>query len=274
MHVPDSSLHCRSYTIPLLEIQHSPYPTLGSILATVLLHPPETASFRQLVVFGAGLQIKAHIRQLLASYPSIDRITIFNRQINDRLNALVDDLSRAYPAVMCDGLSSADRAVTEEIVGDADIIRCATPSTAPLFPSDWVRPGTHIILVGSYTPEMAEVDGALIRRARVVLVDSRSACAQEAGELIAAGIPQTRIVEVGELLRAPGIVQDDVKSWGWEPDAQRVAEVLSAGTGDVTIFKSVGIGAQDVAISVATVDRAREMGIGTVLLDFEDGSGA
>jgi ornithine cyclodeaminase/alanine dehydrogenase-like protein (mu-crystallin family) len=162
--------------------------------------------------------------------------------------------------------------VIEAAVRNADIICRATPSTAPLFPSESVHPGTHIILVGSYTPEMAEVDSALVRRARVVLVDSRSACAVEAGELIAASVPQTCVVEVGELLRrAPAPAHGD-EPRGWEPDAQRIAEVLSAGNGDITIFKSVGIGAQDVAIAVVTVDWAREMGIGTVVLDFEDGS--
>ena len=125
--------------------------------------------------------------------------------------------------------------------------------------------------MGSYTPQMAEVDSALIRRARVVLVDSRSACAVEAGELIAADVSQTDMVEVGELIRrAP--VRDDENSWAWEPNASRVADILSAGTGDVTIFKSVGIGVQDVAIAVATVEQAMEMGIGTMVPNFEYGS--
>jgi ornithine cyclodeaminase/alanine dehydrogenase-like protein (mu-crystallin family) len=160
------------------------------------------------------------------------------------------------------------RVMIEEAVRQADLICCATPSTAPLFPSEWVRPGTHVILVGSYKPEMAEVDTALIRRARVVLVDSRSACAVEAGELIAAGVP--RMVEVGELLRrVPASPGANEKSWAWEPDAPRIAGFLSAGAGDVTIFKSVGFGAQDAAIAVATVDRAMEMGIGTIVPDFE-----
>ena len=193
------------------------------------------------------------------------------RKLNDRLSALLRDLARACPSASCVGLSSADAALTESVVRGADIICCATPSTTPLFPSEWVRPGTHAILVGSYTPQMAEVDSALIRRARVVLVDSRSACAVEAGELIAADVSQTDMVEVGELIRrAP--VRDDENSWAWEPNASRVAEVLSAGTGDVTIFKSVGIGAQDVAIAVATVEQAMEMGIGTMVPNFEYGS--
>jgi hypothetical protein len=65
-----TALRTAARTPFISEIQHSLYPTLGSVLATVLLHLPETASFRQLVVFGAGPQINAHIRQLLATYPS------------------------------------------------------------------------------------------------------------------------------------------------------------------------------------------------------------
>ncbi len=246
----------------------------------MLLHPPATAKFHHLVAFGAGLQIKSHIQQLLATYPSIAHITLVNRSLNARLTSLLTDLRREHPEVTFVALSTGDdehRALVEAAVRQADCICCATSSTAPLFPSEWVRSGTHVILVGSYKPEMAEVDTALIRRARVVLVESRSACAVEAGELIAARVPQAGMVEVGELLRrapAPASAGADEKSWAWEPDAPRVAEVLSAGTGDVTIFKSVGLGAQDVAIAVATVDRAMEMGIGTMVPDFEYGSNA
>ena len=64
-----------------------------------------------------------------------------------------------------------------------------------------MRPGTHTILVGSYKPEMAEVDTALIHRARI-LVDSHSACVLETGELIGAGLAAGDVVEVGELLRS------------------------------------------------------------------------
>jgi ornithine cyclodeaminase/alanine dehydrogenase-like protein (mu-crystallin family) len=154
----------------------------------------------------------------------------------------------------------------EEAVRQADLICCATPS-------EWVHAGTHVILVGSYKPETAEVDTAHIRRARVVLVILRSACQRvvEAGELIAAGVPRTGMVEVGELLRGVPGRDDDEKPLAWEPDAAdapRIAEPLSAGVGDVTIFKSVGFGAQDAAIAVTTVDRAMEMGIGTIVPDL------
>jgi len=105
---------------------------------------------------------------------------------------------------------------------------------------------------------MAEVDPTLIRRARV-LVDSRSACGLEAGELISAGLAPGDMVEVGELLLRSA--QDG--KWTAEVNTARVAEVLSGR--DVTMFKSVGIGAQDVAISMAVMERAKENGIGTLI---------
>jgi ornithine cyclodeaminase/alanine dehydrogenase-like protein (mu-crystallin family) len=204
-----------------------------------------------LVAFGAGSQIKSHVTLLLATYPSITNVTIVNRTINDRVTALLGCLRADHPAARFNAISSQDdlRDQVEAAVRQADCVCCATPSTTPLFRSEWVRPGTHIILVGSYKPDMAEVDTALIRRARI-LVDSRSACALEAGELIGVGLAAEDMVEVGELLRSMPAGR------GVEVDPDRVARILN--DRDVTVFKSVGVGAQDVAISIATVERAME----------------
>jgi ornithine cyclodeaminase/alanine dehydrogenase-like protein (mu-crystallin family) len=229
-------------------------------LATVVLYPPASCEFKRLVTFGAGSQIRSHIDQLVATYPSIVHITVVNRTINDRVITLLDRLREDHPAAQFMAISKTDGGTqVESAVRQADLVCCATGSTAPLFPSEWVRPGTHVILVGSFKREMAEVDTALIRRARKILVDSRSACAIEAGELIAAGVKPEDVVEVGELLL--------YRSELWQVDTTRVSELLTGS--DVTIFKSVGLGGQDVAISVATVDRAIEMEIGTRIPNFE-----
>ncbi|KAH8979434.1 hypothetical protein EDB92DRAFT_1821027 [Lactarius akahatsu] len=159
--------------------------------------------------------------------------TLINRTLNARLAALLGDLQRDYLSTSFIALSSSADEL-EAAVRQADCICCATSSTSPLFPFEWAR-------------------------ARGVVVDSRAVCAVEAGELVAVGLPQAAMVEVGELLRrARAGAEEDL--WIWKPDAPRVAELLSAGVGDVTIFKAVGLGAQDVAIAVATVDRAMEMG--------------
>jgi ornithine cyclodeaminase len=88
-------------------------------------------------------------------------------------------------------------------------------------------------------------------------VDSRSACLAEAGELISAGIEGRQVVEIGELV-----------SFGEDGellDAERQPLPVKIGstTGPVTIFKSVGVGLQDVAIACAVVQRAEELGLGT-----------
>ena len=236
---------------------------LGSVLATALLYPPATADMTCLVAFGAGAQIKSHVTLLLATYPSITDVTIVNRTINDRVTALLGNLRVDHPAVRFKPISSQNdhQDQVELAVRQADCVCCATPSTTPLFRSEWVRPRTHIILVGSYRPEMAEVETALIHRARI-LVDSRSACALEAGELIRAGVPAEDMVEVGDLLHSIPA------GGGVEADSDRISEVLSGR--DVTVFKSVGVGAQDVAISIATVERATEQHqIGTRIPYFD-----
>ena len=227
------------------------------------MYPPATTNVSSLVAFGAGAQIKFHVSQLLATYPSITRITIVNRTINDRVTPLVDSLRTSHPTARFLAICSIDAQV-ESAVRGADFLCCATPSAVPLFPSDWVRPGTHVILVGSYKPEMAEVDPTLVRRARV-LVDSRSACSLEAGELIGAGLAPSDMVEVGELLLRSAHAQNG--KWTAEIDAARVAEMLSGR--DVTMFKSVGLGVQDVAISTAVMERATEIGIGTRVANWD-----
>jgi len=228
------------------------------------LYPPATTNVSSLVAFGAGAQIKSHVSQLLATYPSINRITIVNRTINDRVTALVDSLRASHPTARFLAISNIDgpEGQVEAVVRGADFLCCATPSTAPLFPSEWVRSGTHVILVGSYKPEMAEVDSTLVRRARV-LVDSRSACGLEAGELIDAGLAPGDMIEVGELL----LRSAQNGKWTAEVNTARVAEVLSGR--DVTMFKSVGVGAQDVAISTAVMERAIENGIGTRITNWD-----
>jgi ornithine cyclodeaminase len=75
-------------------------------------------------------------------------------------------------------------AVTDlaEAVARADIVACATLSREPLVRGEWLRPGTHLDLIGGFTPAMREADDAAVRRARV-FIDTDAALA-EAGDLI------------------------------------------------------------------------------------------
>ncbi|OCH91550.1 NAD-P-binding protein [Obba rivulosa] len=236
----------------------------GSLLATRLLLFAATVPNTILAV-GAGAQIAAHLSLFLASYPSITTCTIFNRSINERLEKLAARLRAKYPAVIfhigaLEASKDRQSLNIQAAVRGANIIITATSSTTPFFPSAWVSPGTHLCLIGSYTSEMHEIDDTLVKRAGRVVVDSREACLHEAGELMSAGCGPSDLVEVGELIAQSA-------NGKWSPDNGLVDDLRSRG--DVTIFKSVGVGIQDVAIACAVVDRAEREQIGVVVEDYD-----
>ncbi|KAF9240833.1 NAD(P)-binding protein [Melanogaster broomeanus] len=195
----------------------------GSVLATRLLisQAPKTL---------------AHVDLHLRAFPSLESCTIVNRAINTRLENLLSSLRQSHPLRTFSTLTLDDENL-KDAVGNANIICTATSSKIPLFTSEWVSPGTHLNLVGSFTPSMHEVDSKLINRAGKVVVDSRDACAIEAGELIVAGK-----------------AENPKEPW---------LNLGLKGSDGVTIFKSVGVGLQDVAIASLVVSRAEQMGRGT-----------
>ena len=129
-----------------------------------------------------------------------------------------------------------------EAVRQADIVLAATTSHTPLFDGRLLRPGTHVTGVGSFTPEMQEIDAETVRRARVV-VDSRQGCLAEAGDIIKAGA--TIHAELGEIVN--GTVE------GRQNDEQ------------ITFFKSVGLAIQDVVVARQALQHAHDLSLGVEL---------
>lgn len=236
----------------------------GSLLSARLLIPESTPP-QTLVAIGSGAQIAAHISLFLQHYPSIRRCTIFNRSLNTRLESLIHTLQadEKYKHVAFEGHvlpeeepEGEERRMFQEILKSANVVITATSSTKPLFPSEYISPGTHLCLIGSYTPAMHEVDTELINRAGIVVVDSKESCKIEGGELIAASTPEDHLTEIGSLLSPASSSAGE-----WTANESLVENVKASG--DVTIFKSVGVGIQDVAIASAVVRKAEERGVGT-----------
>ena len=128
----------------------------------------------------------------------------------------------------------------------ADVICTATTSSLPVFDSGLVRPGTHINAVGAFTPQMKEVDVVGLRASRIV-VDSRSACLAEAGDLI---------IPLNEGL-IPGV--DDWTELGEIAAGRAKGRITDE---EVTYFKSVGNAVQDVSVGRAILLAAQQMGLG------------
>lgn len=136
------------------------------------------------------------------------------------------------------GLDAAPASRLEEAVAAADIITCATLSKEPLIRGAWLRPGTHLDLVGGFTPEMREADDAAIARARVYL--DTDAALDEAGDIVqplrSGHLARERIV--GDLF---GLAR------GICPGRRDAAEI--------TLFKSVGSALEDLAAAQLAVSR-------------------
>jgi len=197
----------------------------GAGLATRLLARPDT---RTLAMLGAGAMAYDQVMAVTEVRP-VDEILVWSR-------------TREHAEVLAERVGGTAVADADEAVAAADVISTATPSRAPLFDAASVRPGTHINAVGAFTPEMVEIPPGTVRHA-LVFVDDVAAAAEEAGDLLQAGVEPAGTV--GDLL----------------------ADRMEGRTSDtqVTFFKSVGIASQDVAAATVALQAAEKMGLGVEL---------
>jgi ornithine cyclodeaminase len=188
----------------------------ATAVAADLLALPEA---RTLAVFGAGIQGRAHA-QALARVRRFERVLVCARSGGE---AFARDIEAqlGLPAQVVDAATAA---------AEADVIATATRSATPLFDGGLVKPGTFIAAVGSSTKAARELDDALLGRAALVVVEWLAAAQQEAGDIVLAApgvIAAERLVELGELI---------VRPRPREPQ-------------DIVVYKSVGIGLEDVALA-------------------------
>jgi ornithine cyclodeaminase/alanine dehydrogenase len=128
----------------------------------------------------------------------------------------------------------------------ADILCTATSSPVPLFDGREVREGAHVNGIGSHTPEARELDGQLIRRAKLV-GDSREACFRESGDII---IPiREGIIAESHFYAELGEIVSGRK-------AGRTADR------EITVFKSNGLAIQDAAAAGLVYRKALQAGAG------------
>ena len=132
------------------------------------------ADSENLLIVGAGRAARALAEAHRAVLPSLRRIQIWNRT-PARARQLAARLSEA-PGPAVEWTSDLAAAAAE-----ADIVSAATFAESPILRGEWLRPGTHADLVGSFAPHMREADDALLRRARI-FADLRQT-ALETGEL-------------------------------------------------------------------------------------------
>ncbi len=174
---------------------------------------------RSLLLVGTGALIP-HLARAHAAIRPLERIMVWGRNAGK-----AEDVAEKLIGVAGQVEAVFDLA---RHVPEADIISCATLSRDPLIQGDWVQPGTHVDLVGSFAPDMREADSRLFARGRLV-VDTQTAL-RESGDLVgplSEGIIAYPAVDLSALLG----------------DA-RLGRLSDT---DITIFKSVGTGLADIA---------------------------
>ena len=185
---------------------------------------------RTLAVLGTGA-LSIPLAQAHAAVMSFDRILVWGRDpvraaaVAQQLNAL--------------GLNAASSVNLQQALALADVVAVATTATRPFLASESIRPGTHLGLVGAFTPEMAEAEPALMARAQV-FADQRAAVIEKGGEVWQA-LQQGLITESSieaELADLAGQAQR-----AWRRNAQ-----------SITVFKSVGFASLDLIAAELVYD--------------------
>ncbi|ACM28777.1 MULTISPECIES: ornithine cyclodeaminase family protein [Rhizobium] len=175
----------------------------------------------RLLVIGAG-RVASLIPDAYRAVRQIEQVDIWD----------IDPQSAARLAqtLTQQGLKASVVSDLEAAVGSADIVSAATLSTVPLIKGEWLRPGTHVDLIGGFTPTMREADDEAVRRSSVY-IDTHEAL-HEAGDLVQ---PIKAGAFSAELVRA---TLDEL--------CRRDTPARSSDT-EITLYKAVGTALADLA---------------------------
>ncbi|MGQ2968121.1 MAG: ornithine cyclodeaminase family protein [Allorhizobium sp.] len=187
-----------------------------------------------LLVVGTG-RLSVNLIEAHSRVRPIQQVLIWGRDQHKASQAAAEACSLGYSVEVASDLETAAR--------QADIISCATLSRVPLIRGDWLKPGSHLDLIGAFTKEMRESDDEAVRRARV-FVDTRAGAFAEAGDIlqpIASGVIAKEHVqaELAELVRGSAGRQS---------------------ADEITLFKSVGAALEDLAGAILAYETAQQAG--------------
>jgi len=162
----------------------------------------------------------------------VRRVTVWGRN-PEKARRVVDEIADA-------GVEVAVAKDLEAAVREADIVSCATLATEPLIRGEWLRPGTHLDLIGAFTPAMRESDDECIRRG-TVFCDTCAGATVEGGDLVQplqSGVLKIEDIaaDLYDLARGthPGRRSDD----------------------EITLFKSTGAALEDLAGALLAYEAA------------------
>jgi alanine dehydrogenase len=210
----------------------------ASGVATEYMARPDST---EVGIFGSGKQARTQllavckvrkVRRIQVYSPNEERRLRFAAEMRDQCGCEVEPVPRP-----------------EMAAEDKDIVITATSSREPVLNGHWLAEGTHLNVIGSNFLTKAEVDAVTVRRCESIVVDSKDQARLEAGDFVQAleegSIHWADIHELGQII---------VGRYTGRAHPQ-----------DVTLFKSLGIALEDVAVAARVYVKAQAAGLGKVL---------
>ena len=193
---------------------------------------------RVVAMIGAGGQARTQALAMREARP-VEKFLVYGRS---------QERTRTFCEALAAEISVPFEAVEqpEQAVRAAEIIVTATTARDPVVQGAWLQHGQHLNVMGSNWAHRREVDGEAVRRSAVVAVDARDQAEIEAGDLLLAAqagdFALERAVELADIVAGSVTGRPDLAA--------------------ITLFKSLGIGLEDVAVAGWVYARARERGLG------------
>lgn len=211
----------------------------ASGVATKVLARPDAATVG---LYGTGKQARTQLEAVCKVRP-VRRAAVYSRD-EARRRAFAEEMAELCRTEVVPAGKPEDAAM------GLDIVITATASREPVLFGGWVADGAHLNLIGSNFLAKTEADVEVFRRATLITVDSKEQAKLEAGDFVAP-------------------MRDGVFGWA---DVYEFAQVLTGrypgrqSPRDVTIFKSLGLGLEDIAVAARVVEKARAAGVGREIM--------
>ena len=193
-------------------------------------------------VLGSGVESRAQLEAMHA-IGLVDAARVYSPTRENR---------ERFAAEYTERLGLEVRAVdsARDAVADCGLVVAGVKSTETVLHGDWLGPGVHVNSVGTARRNQREIDPVTFQRADIIVVDTREGVFGEAGDAVAAKdvVSPDQVHELAELLANGG--------------PQR------SGDDQITLFKSVGTGIQDIGLAAVVYEQARARGQGTEFADF------
>lgn len=194
-------------------------------------------------LIGTGGQAATQLEAMMA-VRDLSEVKVYDLNA-ERLNAFVEQMNKELAAY---GTKVIAAESSDDAIEDADLVVTVTPSSRPVFDGTKVKKGATVSCVGSYQPHMQEMDPAILTRASKIYFDSVDAVLSEAGDIL---IP----------LEDGTITKDDFT--GELGDVLLGKVTARENDEEIIVFKTVGIGTQDLVTAKKIYDKALAQGVGT-----------